>query len=307
MADSDRTASLMTPAKLAQVRPKVAASPAAWLDQLAADAGHQHMHRMAELQGVLETHARARAKTSLAAELVQLGKALPRLDFGLLRARGWWARLTGKGRDAGTRFAAQFEKIDQAMQQTAGNAQALQEKYAGEAAATDRALVEVEVECQALEKIIDQGGRWLQDMQAQLKTRRAGAMDAQSQQQIKDDAARCEILVARLKLLRDVIDVGQRVHQQAQAAAAGRALMLQMLQRTLAPEIKTWHVRLWTLASAAAEGKPPPPNLEGPLDTHQELQLLVKQVATDSADLQAKEQALAATLVALGQQLKATS
>ena len=49
MEDFDRTASLMTPAKLAESRPKVAASPAAWLDQMAADAGHQHVRRLAEL------------------------------------------------------------------------------------------------------------------------------------------------------------------------------------------------------------------------------------------------------------------
>ncbi len=40
MADSDRTASLMTPSKLAQIKPKSAVSPAAWLNQMAADAGH---------------------------------------------------------------------------------------------------------------------------------------------------------------------------------------------------------------------------------------------------------------------------
>ena len=39
MADPDRTASLMTPSKLAQIQPRSAASPAAWLSQMAADAG----------------------------------------------------------------------------------------------------------------------------------------------------------------------------------------------------------------------------------------------------------------------------
>ena len=38
MADTDRTASLMTPSKLAQVKPRGPVSPAAWLDQMAADA-----------------------------------------------------------------------------------------------------------------------------------------------------------------------------------------------------------------------------------------------------------------------------
>ena len=48
--EQDRTASLMTPAKLAQFKPKPAASPAAWLDQMAADAGAINMLRLSELR-----------------------------------------------------------------------------------------------------------------------------------------------------------------------------------------------------------------------------------------------------------------
>src|SRR4051812_16356720 len=36
--DHDRTASLMTPGKLAQMKPRPAATPAAWLDRMASDA-----------------------------------------------------------------------------------------------------------------------------------------------------------------------------------------------------------------------------------------------------------------------------
>ena len=50
MQDPDRTASLMTPAQLAKVKPKAPPSPAAWLDQLALDAGHVNVRRIAELQ-----------------------------------------------------------------------------------------------------------------------------------------------------------------------------------------------------------------------------------------------------------------
>ena len=37
MDESDRTASLMSPARLAQMKPKAATTPAAWLTQMAAD------------------------------------------------------------------------------------------------------------------------------------------------------------------------------------------------------------------------------------------------------------------------------
>ena len=116
MADNDRTASLMTPSKLAQVKPRGPVSPAAWLDQMAADAGHQHVRRLAELCKDLQAQAQRRDISPLILELERLGEALPRLDFGLLQPRGWWARATGKGRTAGTEFAGQFEQIAQVAQ-----------------------------------------------------------------------------------------------------------------------------------------------------------------------------------------------
>ena len=67
-SDDDRTASLMTPAKLAQlkVRPTPATSPAAWLDQLAADAGSGHVRRLLDLRQQLEAQLRERDWRALA-------------------------------------------------------------------------------------------------------------------------------------------------------------------------------------------------------------------------------------------------
>ena len=63
MDDEDRTASLMTPAKLAQLkdRPKPASSPAAWLDQLATDAGSGHVRRLVDLRKTLPAQLRERS------------------------------------------------------------------------------------------------------------------------------------------------------------------------------------------------------------------------------------------------------
>src|SRR5574340_623904 len=111
MDDSDRTASLMTPSKLAQIKPRSAASPAAWLNQMAADAGHLHVRRLGELRKELQAQALLRDVSPAMSELARLGEALPRLDFGLLQSRGWWSRATGKSRGAGAEFAAQFHRI----------------------------------------------------------------------------------------------------------------------------------------------------------------------------------------------------
>jgi len=305
MADPDRTASLMTPAKLAQVKPRAPVSPAAWLDQMAADAGHVHVGRLAELCRELLAQDRLRDIAPAAGALAGLADALPGLDFGLLQPRGWWARTTGKSKTAGAEFAAQFERIEEVSRSLAGHVQALQKKQQERVTVSELTLVEVEVEMRAIEKILDQGARWLQDMRNQLKARGASATDAQSQQAIKDDTLRCEILVARLKLLRAVGSAAQHAHQQAKAAAVRRAAVLQLLQQAVATNVKSWQARLSRLAAVAGDGDAPALNLEGPMESHRELQLCIKQAIADCGQLQAQEKALADSLAALDSQLQA--
>lgn len=306
MSDTDRTASLMTPAKLAQVRPRAQVSPAAWLDQMAADAGHVHVRRLAELCGELLAQDRLRDITPAASALTALAEALPQLDFHLVQPRGWWARTLGKGKSAGAEFAAQFAHVEEVSSGLAAQVQALQDKQQARVAGSERTLVEIEVETRALEKILDQGARWLQDMRNQLKTRSAAADDAQSHEAIKDDTLRCEILVGRLKQLRAISSAAHDAHRQAQAAAAGRAAVMQLLRQAVATNMKSWQARLSGLARAASDGDSPALSLEGPMESHRELQLCVKQAIADCSQLQAQEKAFAESLAALQSQVQAS-
>jgi hypothetical protein len=301
MADNDRTASLMTPSKLAQVKPRGPVSPAAWLDQMAADAGHQHVRRLAELRKDLQAQAQRRDISPVIPELDRLCEALPRLDFGLLQPRGWWARTTGKGRTAGVEFAGQFEQIAQVAQGLVAQAQAVQKSQQDKPA--DRALLELEVEFRAIDKIIDQGTRWLHDMRNQIKEREAAAADKPGQEQIRDDAARCEILVARLKALRAVSSAAQQAHQQGQGAVARRASLAKLVQQ-LSADVKAWRANISALASAAGNAGGKPLNLDDAMESHRELQLRIKQAIADCTQLQAQEKVLVESLDALDAQLE---
>jgi hypothetical protein len=305
MADSDRTASLMTPSKLAQTsRARPPVSPSAWLDQMAADAGHMHVGRLVELRQVLETHARGRKYTPLVQALEELAQALPGLDFSLLESKGWWARTTGKTRSAGAEFSGQFESIDDSVKAVVAQVQSLQKTAQAETAATERTLLEMEVEYKAIDKILDQGARWLQDMRKQLQERQAKAAEGHGDQQVRDDTMRCEILAARLKLLKVAASAAQAIHQQALATSAQRTALLKVLQQAHASDIKSWQGRMSALAAAAVDDKPPS-SLEGPMDTHRDLQLCIKQVMADCAAMQTQEELLATGLQLLGQQLDA--
>lgn len=304
MDDHDRTASLMTPSMLAQAKPKAPASPAAWLDRMAADAGYQHAQRLGELCKDLEAQAQRRDISPLISELGRLGEALPKLDFGLLQTRGWWARTTGKSRTAGAEFAGQFEQIGQVARELVGQAQAVQKSQQEKTSAGERALLELEVEFRAIDKIIDQAARWLQDMRNQIKERQAGTPDAAGQQQLQDDAARCEILVTRLKALRAVSSAAQQAHQQGQGAAARRASLSKLLQQVLA-DVRAWQGHLSAVAVAAGNPGAAALQLDQPMESHRELQLRIKQAVADCTQLQLQEQAVVDSLGALATQLEA--
>jgi hypothetical protein len=306
MQDPDRTASLMTPSKLAQVKPRPPVSAAGWLDQMAADAGHLHVHRLADLQERLRAQVGQLDFSGVAAALAQLGQILPQLDFGLLQRHGWWARTLGKNRGAGGEFAAQFERIEGAAKALAAQNQLLRQSQE-RLPASDRTLLEVEVELGAIDNIIDQGTRWLQDMRNQLKARQAAPADDAARRQIDEDAGRCEMLVARLKLLRAVASAAQQARQQSQELGAGRAALMQMLQHALNVDVKDWRKRISAVASASTDSGSPALSLEGPMDSHRDLQLCVKQAIADCSQVQVHEQALAQQLDTLGRQLQAAS
>ena len=305
--DEDRTASLMTPAKLAQLKPRPAASPAAYLDQLASDAGSVHVLRLAELRGQIEPQAGEDGYAQCVASLQAAAAGLDALDFSLLQQnKGLFARMTGKGKSAGAEFVQQYDHALEAFAAVRSKVQALAAAQQGRASATERALVEFEVEFRGIEKIIDQGARWLQDMRNQLKARQAGAGgDEEALRKVKEDAARCELLVARLKLLRATSSAAQQAHQLVQSTAARRAALLQALQQRLAGDIKTWQGRMAPVASAAGDSGSPALSLEGPQEAQRLLRQHIEEAVADCGQLQAQEQALADSVAALGAQLRA--
>lgn len=306
--EEDRTASLMTPAKLAQlqVRPKPAASPAAWLDALASDAGSGHVRRLADLRGQLEAQLRDRDYGSVAAALDGLREALRQVDFSQVEPRGWLARMTG-GKSAAAAFVAQVDRIAQAGDDLADEMRALQRKQQAGAAAADRTVVEIEVELRAIEKIMEQGARWLQDMRGQLKTRQAQGGDAAVQQQIREDMQRCELLVVRLKQLRGVSGAAQQVLERCKGIGPQRASLVQGLQALQDGPWKAWQRRSAPVADEAKSRGAASDGVARARAAQQDLQAALEQSASDCAGLQQHEQDLAAELAALDAPLQAAA
>ena len=308
--DDDLTASLMTPARLAQlkVRPKAPSSPAAWLDQMAADAGSGHVRRLQDLRGQLEAQARERSYEGVHAAIEALGAALAQVDFSLVQPKGWLARATGKGKEAAAAFNAHYERVGHAGDDLADEVQALARKHQAQLGLAERTLTEFDVEVRAIEKIMEQGSRWLQDMRNQLKAREAAGGDAaeQAQAQVQADTARCELLVARLKLLRAASTAALHCAEHCKAAIRSRASVLESMQQLLAGEWKAWRDKVGAVADdAAATGAST--RTEPARGAHEALRVAVTQAATDAGSIVAQERALLQALTELQAPLQAAA
>ena len=309
--DDDRTASLMTPAKLAQlkVRPAPAASPAAWLDQMAADAGAGHVRRLADLRQQLESAVRAREGDlrPVAASCHALHEAVGGLDYGLLQPKGWLARATGKGKEAAATFDAGHRRMQRTGEDLVDEVRELQKKLAAQATGLDRTMMEIGVEVAAIEKIMDQGARWLQDMRNQLKARQAGSPDATEQQLIAQDNARCELLVARLKVLRTLVSATQQALEHTKGVAGRRVALAGSLQQLLDGEWKAAAKQVGAVAAAAAAGAKAPEGVDEAQRAGEALQSQLAQAGEDCASVQAAEQGAADELAALQGPLQAAA
>lgn len=307
-SSEDRTASLMTPAKLAQVASAgVSTAPTSFLDRMAADVGHQHLARLAQLRHQLESQSDGRLAQAadMRAVLQRMLDALARIDFAPLQVRNWWADLTGKSRNTGSAFASTFDHVDEVAKELA-SAVSVQQKQQGQGAGThDRTMVEFDVEYQALDKVIHQGTRWLQDMRNQLKARQADP--AAVAQEIRDDEARCELLVERLKLLRAAAGASQQAHEEVLSTVARRADVAQATSRLATVYLQSWRSSLSALATAAAGGKAPTPMLEEAIKVQGKLRRKLESLLADVDQLSTHETALVRQLAAMGGQLDAAA
>lgn len=292
-ADPERTAALMTPAQLAQLRmqpARGAPAPVPSRGPLDDDAGDAHLRRLAHLRGELQALAGRRDYAGFAAALQALGQCLPQLDFTLLQPQGWIARATGKGKGGASDFVARYDAIMRAMEDVAEQHRLLVRAAQPVTAASERLLADFAQEVRSIEAVIDQGTRWLQDTRSAMASREAGAADVPPQPSVQEEeGARCEALVVRLKQLRATASAAQQAHERIVSAGEKRASTLALLQQALEGEMKAWQVCMRPVAAAAATGEVAAQGVELARTAHGELQAAVQQAVRDCAHLKNNE------------------
>ena len=97
----------------------------------------------------------------------------------------------------------------------------------------------------------------------------------------------------------------QQAHEQARASVTRAAGVLQSLQQLAVPQYKAWQAAVAPLAAGSAN--PPAREVERGSEAHKELRKAAEHAASSCAQLREQEQALASSLSALGEQLRAAS
>jgi hypothetical protein len=224
----------------------------------------------------------------------------------LLQPRGWLARATGKGKESAGAFRAQCEACSRAGTTLATEVRTLQRRQEAQAGALARTAADCELEVRAVEKIMDQGARWLQDMRGQLKAREAAGGDAAALQKILEDTHRCELLVARLKQLRAADAAAAQAVEHCKALAPRAGALAASLHQALEGGWKDASRRLEEIAEPVGDG----PDADAVQACRKALPPVVQALQQASADaeaLQAQEQALAGELAALQEPLQAAA
>ena len=299
--DPNRTASLMTPARLAQIQANEAEAPEAGLAQPEVDTGSIQLTQLLRLQGLISVQAGARDYAPLSVQLEKLADTLPQLDLALVQISGWWARTTGKSKKAADQLTDQCAQIAQCNQCVLEEIDALQKKMRGEASKTGRLLMELEMEHQALKGLIEKSLRWLGAQQIRLKELHA----ADSRQQLSDEAAHCESLVLRMESLQTISTSTQQTLALIRTAASQRSALLQLCQHALVTDMTNWQKRVPALPTAMLKSAGSALAVEGPIQTHHALHQRVTEACLACAVLHKDEQAQADSLATLAQQLLA--
>jgi chromosome segregation ATPase len=145
-------------------------------------------------------------------------------------------------------------------------------------------------------------------MRNQLKAREAAGADAAAAKSMKDDEARCELLVARLKQLRGASSAAQQAMEKCRQQLARRSSLVERLQQALEGEWKAWQRKLGPIATEVRDGgSGVPEGADAARGAEQDLRKCAEQVLEDCAQLQSHEQSLAAELAALQEPLRAAA
>jgi hypothetical protein len=263
---------------------------AAWIQELLGDVHDTHVPRLAQLAAQLQSGAFEWDSAALAQALTTLHSAGRELQVRHLR-QGWLARLLGRHRAPAARFAAAYERIVACAARLKMEAAELAGGLKPHLAGARRVLVELEMECKALQQEVDRGVTWLQELVTQMAHLRA---DDHPQLPALADAA--QQATAQFKWLQSLATVAREIGVRGNHLLARRTALVEQVRADSEAFDKGWVAAARPAAEAVKEHRHPAPLLADAAAAHESLMKRLETATDACAALQDEEHLMAQQL-----------
>ncbi|MEJ5990671.1 hypothetical protein WG902_11780 [Ramlibacter sp. PS3R-8] len=161
----------------------------------------------------------------------------------------------------------------------------------------------LKLETEALMERVQQGMRWLHDMEQDVMERRDSATAEVSQEALRELARRGSVLQERLRQVDRLCGHARSALELAEQFYAQRAALCDMLQRRVRPRSRRLHEVLRPLLQADAR-TPQSAELMAVVESRHELQVVLTEAGADMAALRAFDRELVAHLDEMEQALQ---
>lgn len=276
-----------------------------WLEQLLRDVRKVHGLRLRELRIGLQAAAFEWDNATLARSIHSFHEAAARLDFAWLARRGLLARLMGTAASNRTRFNLQYRQILACSRECTELTDELARHYVSNTVAIRRLLVELDLECNALNRDIDQGMSWLASMRRDVADR-LGSAEGDGGAKLQVLAQRADLLAQEYQRLQSTSAMARDVQLLGQNVLARRTELIDKIKVNLDGFNRVWKRWVGNLARQSGEAPFTAACVRHARDAHSELQKRLGLTDAFSASLQVEEGNFEHGLSVLRQALEAS-
>jgi hypothetical protein len=274
----------------------------AWMRDQLHELFGSHARRLAELRAEMQSLAFEWDAGLIAQGVTSLRSAGRELRFDNLRY-GWLAKRFGKHKAPHSRFAAAYDRMVDAAQRLKREAEELGGALLkNHVASVKRALLEFDIESQALQSEVERGVTWLQDMCVQINEQRQQGSTDPELASLAEAAQACTQDYKRLEAAASIVrDMKLRM----QGVLDRRGALVEALRADSDKFSRDWSPAVGRIASGVDAGRTSFPGIAEAVEAHDAMMRRLETVTEACAALQHEEHLMAQHLDMLRRELEA--
>ena len=273
---------------------------AGWMREQLGELLSTHARRLAELRAEMQSTAFEWDATVLAQAVTSLRSAGRELRFDNLRC-GWIARAMGRHKAPHMRFAAAYDRMVDAAQRLKREAFELGGVLLkNHVAGAKRALLELEMEGQALQAEVERGVTWLQDMCVQINEQR---QQGSTSTKLASLAEAAQAYTREYKRFESTASIVRDMKVRMQGLLDRRSALVEGARADADKFEKEWTRAVGRIMTDVDAGRTSFPGMSDAIEAHDEMMRRLETVTEACAALQHEEHLMAQQLDMLRHEL----